>query len=124
MTLTVTEPSDSSASSSDVATVSVAVPTVPTVTVCGPVETPKSPLWATVTSTDSDCAGAGLADTVNTASPPSVTPPPEVTLISGGAGTASVTVKRIGTFVVPAPLSVTVSSNSYTPSPLASAGAW
>ena len=56
-----------------------------TVTVLVPVDTPKSPVWVTVSDTDSGDAGAGLAVTVNDALVPSVTPGPAVTLTSGVA---------------------------------------
>ena len=62
------------------------LPLVGTVTVREPVTAPKSPDWATVTLTDNGCGGAGLAVTVNEASPPSVIPLPAVTLISGVTG--------------------------------------
>ena len=87
-----TEPSGSSTSSSEVETVTVALPPVPTLTVRVPVGAPKSPDCATVTLTVSGAVGAGLADTVNEASPPSVIPLPAVTLTSGtttGGGSSS-----------------------------------
>ena len=88
-TVTLTEPSGSSASSSLVDTVTVAVPLVGTATVREPVEAPKSPSWATVTLTWSGAAGAGSAVIVKLAAAPSVIPEPAVTLISGVAGGGS-----------------------------------
>ena len=82
-----TDPSASSAPSSAVATVRVALPVVGTVTVCEPGVTPKSPVWATATVTSNAAVGAGTADTVNTASPPSLMPLPAVMLISGSGCT-------------------------------------
>ena len=76
-------------SSSVVLIVTVALPLVGMLTVWAPVVAPKSPSWVTVTLTDSASLGAGVAVTVNVASPPSVTPLPAVTLISGVAGGGS-----------------------------------
>ena len=81
--MTLTNPSGSSASSSDVETVTVALPLVGMVTVREPVAAPNLPHWSTVSLTVSGCDGAGSADTVNEASPPSVTPLPAVTLTTG-----------------------------------------
>ena len=88
-TATLIEPSFSSALSSTVPTVTAALPLVGTVTVRAPVAAPKSPSWPTVKSTVSGADGAGTAETVKTASPPSVTPPPAETLISGTTGGAA-----------------------------------
>ena len=63
--------------------VSVAVPLVGTVTVREPVDAPNSPFWLTDTLTDSGELGAGLAVTVNVASPPSVIALPAVMLTAG-----------------------------------------
>ena len=84
-----TDPPTSSVSSSDVDTVTVTLPVVGTVTVREPVETPKSPVWATVTLTDNGADGAGLAATVKLAFAPSVTPAPAATLTSGVTGGGS-----------------------------------
>ena len=89
--MTLTEPSVSSASSLLVATVRVAEPVVPIVTVCDPVETPQSPSWLTLTLTVNGAGGAGSAVIVNTALLPSVTPLPAVTLISGSGSSSSAT---------------------------------
>ena len=105
-----TDPSRSSASSSTVAIVSVAVPPVPTLTVRDPVLTPKSPSAVTVTLTVSGADGAGDANSVKVASWPSS--PLVAPLMFTSGRTASVTVKRIGIVVEPAPLSVAVNSNS------------
>ena len=83
-----TDPSASSALSLTVATDSVAVPVVGTVTVREPGDTPKSPAAVTATVTSNPADGAGTAVTVNTASPPSVTPAPAVMLTSGSCCTS------------------------------------
>ena len=75
--------------SSVVPTVTVALPDVGMLTVREPVLAPKSPTWPTVTLTVSSALGAGLAVTVNWASPPSVTSLPAMTLISGCVGGGS-----------------------------------
>ena len=88
-----TEPSGSSALSSAVASVSVALPVVGMETVRFPVVTPYSPAAAIVTLTASGEAGAGLAVSVKTALPPSVTALPAETVTSGsGAPSSSRTV--------------------------------
>ena len=84
----VTEPSGSSASSSVVAMVSVALPAAGIVTVCDPVLTPKSPLAATVTSTARSDVGAGAAVRVNVTFSPSL-PPRDAVMFTSGAGGGS-----------------------------------
>ena len=84
--MTPTDPSGSFTLSSDVATVTVALPLVGTVTVREPVLAPQWPHWPTVRFTVSGCDGAGLAVTVNTASPPSLTRLPAVAVTTGTAG--------------------------------------
>ena len=90
-----TEPSGSSVVSSVVASVSVAMPVVGMVTVCGPAAMPYAPVAATVTLTARSAAGAGLAVSVKVALPPSVTafPADSVTAgVSGGGASSSRTV--------------------------------
>ena len=85
----VTDPVGSSVLSLAVATVSVTLPDVGTVTVRVPGETPKSPDCETVTVTVSGAVGGGSAVIVKVASPPSVMFEPAVMLTSGsteGAG--------------------------------------
>ena len=64
-------------------TVSEALPAVGIVTVRVPVVTPKSPDCATLAVTSNGLVGAGDADTVNTASPPSEMSVPGVMLTAG-----------------------------------------
>ena len=91
-TVAVTDPSASSALSSLVEMVSVALPVVGMLTVCEPVVTPKSPLWATLTLTNRADAGTGLAVTVKVALPPSVMSFPAAMLISGASSFSTPTV--------------------------------
>ena len=90
----VTEPSGSSASSSVVAMVSVALPEVGIVTVCDPVLTPKSPPAATVTGTARSDAGAGVAVRVNVTFSPSLPPCDAVMFTSGADGRPSLSATR------------------------------
>ena len=69
--MTVTDPSASSVESLAVATVSVTLPDIGTVTVREPGDTPKSPAAATATVTSNPADGVGTAVTVNVATPPS-----------------------------------------------------
>ena len=78
--MTVIDPSVSSELSLLVPTVTVTLPLVGIVTIREPVVAPKSPVWDTVTLTDNGADGAGLAETVNVASAPSVIPTPAATL--------------------------------------------
>ena len=87
-TVTVTEPSNSSTESSEVATVNDTLPPVGTVTVRLPVAAPNAPSALTVTLTGRSAAGAGLAVRVNEASPPSVTPGPAVMPTTGSGGSS------------------------------------
>ena len=73
VTVTVAEPSGSEMLSSDVATVSATRPEVGIVTLRAPFATPKSPDADTDTSTVNGDEGAGLANSVNVASSPSIT---------------------------------------------------
>ena len=103
-TVAVMRPFGSSVSSSSVATVKVAVPDVPTVTVCAPVPpVAKLPLSVTVTATEMFPVGAGLAVRVNSASCPSVISAPaeiETTGVSGGGSSLSLMVS-VWTFSLP-----------------------
>ena len=89
-----TEPSGSSVASSVVASVSVALPVVGTVTVRVPAEMPQAPSVVTATVTGRSADGAGVAVTVKVASPPSVTAAPAETVtagVSGGGSSSSCT---------------------------------
>ena len=83
-----TEPLGSSASSSVVPSVSVALPLVGIVTVREPVVTPKSPPAVTVTLTVSGADGAGVAESVKVTFPPS-SPPAVPLMFTSGAGGSS-----------------------------------
>ncbi len=88
LTVAVTEPSVSSVESSLVEIVNVTLPLVGIVTVREPVLAPKSPLWLTVTLTGRSADGDGLAVTVNSTLPPSVTLAPALMLTTGVGGTS------------------------------------
>jgi len=82
--------------------VSVAEPVVGIVTVRDPVVTPKLPEAVTFTVTVSAADGAGEADTVNDAEPPSVTPEPAAMLTTGvDGGGGGLSSSEIATVAVP-----------------------
>ena len=94
--MAVIDPLSSSALSFVVGTENVTLPEVGTVTVRDPVVAPKSPTALIFTPTSKPADGAGLADTVNTASVPSVTSlPPEIDTTGSGSPESSFSISTL-----------------------------